>query len=129
MRISDWSSDVCSSDLLWVYEGQTSFWDLVLAARSGMQSKEMVLAEWATHAGYYSVQPGREWRPVEDTTLDPVIAARKPKPFSSWSRSEDYYNEGSLMWLEADMLIRGASSEEQKSELPSQMHNPYSVFC
>src|SRR3546814_8051308 len=40
--------------------GQTSFWDLVLAARSGMQSKEMVLAEWATHAGYYSVQPGRE---------------------------------------------------------------------
>src|SRR3546814_10441303 len=82
MRISDWSSDVCSSDLLWVYEGQTSFWDLVLAARSGMQSKAMVLAEWSTHAGYYSVQPGREWRPVEDTTLDPVIAARKPKPFS-----------------------------------------------
>src|SRR3546814_18953299 len=61
-------------NLLWVYEGQTSFWDLVLAARSGMQSKEMVLAEWATHAGYYSVQPGREWRPVEDTPLDPVIA-------------------------------------------------------
>src|SRR3546814_16029609 len=104
MRISDWSSDVCSSDLLWVYEGQTSFWDLVLAARSGMQSKEMVLAEWATHAGYYSVQPGREWRPVEDTTLDPVIAARKPKPFSSWSRREDSFNEGRLMWLEAGML-------------------------
>src|SRR3546814_12394070 len=55
-------------NLLWVYEGQTSFWDLVLAARSGMQSKEMVLAEWATNAGYYSVLPGREWRAVEDTT-------------------------------------------------------------
>ena len=97
-------------NLLWVYEGQTSFWDLVIAGRSGMQSKEMVLAEWATNAGYYSVQPGRAWRPVEDTTLDPVIAARKPKPFSSWSRSEDYYNEGSLMWLEADMLIRQATN-------------------
>ena len=100
-------------NLLWVYEGQTSFWDLVLAARSGMQSKEMVLAEWATHAGAYSVQPGREWRSVEDTTLDPVIAARKPKPFSSWSRGEDYYNEGSLMWLEADMLIRGATNNSR----------------
>lgn len=97
-------------NLLWVYEGQTSFWDLVLAGRSGMQSKEMVLAEWATNAGYYSVQPGRAWRSVEDTTLDPIVAARKPKPFASWSRGEDYYNEGSLMWLEADMLIRQATN-------------------
>ncbi|MEI4505839.1 peptidase M61 [Sphingopyxis sp. CCNWLW253] len=97
-------------NLLWVYEGQTSFWDLVLAGRSGMQSKEMVLAEWATNAGNYSVQPGRQWRSVEDTTLDPIIAARKAKPFASWSRSEDYYNEGSLMWLDADMLIRQATN-------------------
>src|SRR3546814_12394410 len=91
-------------NLLWVYEGQTSFWDLVLAARSGMQSKEMVLAEWATNAGSYSIQPGREWRAVEDTTLDPVSAARKPKPFQSWPPGADYYNDGSLMWLEAYLL-------------------------
>lgn len=96
-------------NLLWVYEGQTSFWDLVLAGRSGMQSREMVLGEWASHAGNYSIQPGRLWRSVEDTTLDPIIAARKPKPFTSWSRTEDYYNEGSLVWLEADMLIRQAT--------------------
>ncbi|MEQ8311960.1 MAG: peptidase M61 [Sphingopyxis sp.] len=96
-------------NLLWVYEGQTSYWDLVLAGRSGMQSKETILGEWATQAANYSVQPGRVWRSVEDTTLDPIIAARKPKPFASWSRTEDYYNEGSLMWLEADMLIRSAT--------------------
>ena len=70
----------------------------------------MILAEWATNAGNYSAQPGRQWRSVEDTTLDPIIAARKPKPFASWSRSEDYYNEGSLMWLDADMLIRQATN-------------------
>lgn len=93
-------------NLLWVYEGQTSFWDLVLGARSGMQSKTMVLGEWATQAGFYSAQPGRDWRSVEDTTLDPIIAARKSRPFPSMTRTEDYYNEGSLMWLEADMLIR-----------------------
>ena len=93
-------------NLLWVYEGQTSFWDLVLAARAGVQSKEMVLADWARLAAYYSVQPGREWRSVEDTTLDPIIAARKAKPNSSLSRGEDHYNEGSLTWLAADMKIR-----------------------
>jgi predicted metalloprotease with PDZ domain len=98
-------------NLLWVYEGQTSYWDLVLAGRSGMQSKDMVLAEWATNAGFYSAQAGRAWRSVEDTTLDPVIGARKPKPFASWARGEDYYNEGSLTWLEADLLIRQATND------------------
>ena len=97
-------------NLLWVYEGQTSFWDLVLAGRSDMQSKEMILGEWATNAGNFSVQPGRDWRSVEDTTLDPVIAGRRPRSFVSATRAEDYYNEGSLVWLEADMLIRQATN-------------------
>lgn len=97
-------------NLLWVYEGQTSFWDLVLAGRSGMQSRDMVLGEWATNAALYSVQPGRAWRSVEDTTLDPVIAARKARAFPSATRTEDYYNEGSLVWLEADMIIRRATN-------------------
>lgn len=101
-------------NLLWVYEGQTSYWDLILAGRSGMQSKEMILAEWATNAGFYSVQAGRAWRSVEDTTLDPVIAGRKARAFPSATRTEDYYNEGSLMWLEADMLIR-SSTRDAKS--------------
>lgn len=96
-------------NLLWVYEGQTSFWDLVLAARSGLQSKEMVLAEWAKYAGFYTEQPGRDWRSVEDTTHDPIFGARKAKPFASQARGEDYYNEGALIWLAADMTIRELS--------------------
>jgi predicted metalloprotease with PDZ domain len=96
-------------NLLWLYEGQTSYWDLLLAARSGIQSKEVVLADWARSAAFYSVQPGRRWRSVEDTTHDPVFAARKPKPNASLSRGEDYYNESSLIWLEADMIIREQS--------------------
>jgi predicted metalloprotease with PDZ domain len=96
-------------NLLWVYEGQTSYWDLVLSARSGMQSKEMVLAEWAKYAGFYAEQPGRDWRSVEDTTHDPIFGARKPKPFASQARGEDYYNEGALVWLAADMTIRELS--------------------
>ena len=96
-------------NLLWVYEGQTAYWDLVLAGRSGMQTPEMLLGEVAKHAGYYSEQAGREWRSVEDTTHDPIFAARKPKPNSSWARPEDYYNEGALVWLDADMTIRQLS--------------------
>ncbi len=94
------------NNLLWVYEGQNQFWGLVLAARSGVQSKEIVLASLATSAGYFSQQPGRGWRSIEDTTHDPILANRKPKPYASLARGEDYYWEGALIWLEADQIIR-----------------------
>ena len=93
-------------DLLWAYEGQDQFWGLVLAARSGLQSKDMVLGQLAAWAGNFSEQAGRRWRSVEDTGMDPVFAARKAKPYPSLSRSEDYYTEGALVWLEADQIIR-----------------------
>lgn len=92
--------------LLWVYEGQDQFWGDVLAARSGVQTKEDVLGEFANIAGYYSVEAGREWRSVEDTTNDPIFEYRRAQPFSDLSRNEDYYNEGALVWLEVDQIIR-----------------------
>ncbi|GGD85992.1 peptidase M61 [Tsuneonella deserti] len=93
--------------LLWVYEGQTQFWGYVLAARSGIQSKETILGTLARNAATYSEgQPGRAWRDVGDTTNDPILSGRRPLPYGSLQRSEDYYTEGALTWLEADQIIR-----------------------
>lgn len=93
-------------DLLWTYEGQDQFWGAVLAARSGMQGKDTVLGMLAAWAGGFTQQPGRDWRSVEDTGFDPVFASRKPKPYSSLARNEDYYTEGALVWLEIDQILR-----------------------
>jgi len=92
--------------LLWVYEGQTQFWGFILSARSGMMPVEDVRAELARAAAYYDTLPGRAWRPLIDTTNDPIISARRPKPFPSWQRSEDYYSEGMLIWLDVDSRLR-----------------------
>ncbi len=92
--------------LLWVYEGQTQFWGVVLATRAGLFTKQDGLDEIAGIAAIYDNQAGRSWRPLQDTTNDPVIAQRRPQPWRSWQRSEDYYNEGLLIWLDADSLIR-----------------------
>lgn len=92
--------------LLWVYEGQTQFWGYVLEARSGMSTKQEVLDKLALIAAGLDNQPGRQWRPLVDTTNDPIISARRPKGWSSFQRSEDYYNEGLLIWTEADAIIR-----------------------
>lgn len=100
--------------LLWVYEGQTQFWGWVLAARSDFQRKETILGMFANAAANYSEgQPGREWRSVEDTTYDPIVNARQPLPYSSLQRSEDYYVEGALTWLEADQIIRQGTNNRR----------------
>ena len=95
--------------LLWVYEGQTQFWGVVLGARSGMLSKDEALDNFAIWAATLDASKGRTWRPLVDTTNDPIVAARKPKGWTSWQRPEDYYIEGALIWLEADAIIRRLS--------------------
>ena len=95
--------------LLWVYEGQTQYWGFVLAARSGLLSKQETLDAIAATAATYDHRVGRNWRPLEDTTNDPIIAMRRPLSWLSWQRSEDYYSEGELVWLDADTLIRQLS--------------------
>ena len=96
--------------LMWVYEGQTQFWGYVLAARSGMLTKQDTLdAIASTAAAYGPGTPGRSWRPLEDTTNDPIIAQRAAQPWHSWERSEDYYNEGELIWMDVDRIIREQS--------------------
>ncbi|MFZ4746624.1 MAG: M61 family metallopeptidase [Sphingomonas sp.] len=92
--------------LLWVYEGQTQFWGHVLEARSGMTSKQDKLDALAGIAASLDNRPARSWRSLNDTTNDPVISARRPKGWLSYQRSEDYYNEGLLIWTEADAIIR-----------------------
>jgi predicted metalloprotease with PDZ domain len=92
--------------LLWVYEGLTEYYGFVLAARSGLhpaaaaRDNLAAIAEWARN------QAGRSWRPLDDTT------AAAPHLYSSrseWSRRRrgvDFYDEGALIWLDADTLIR-----------------------
>jgi predicted metalloprotease with PDZ domain len=92
--------------LLWVYEGLTQYYGHVLAARSGLWSQQQALDALALVAATYQHRVGRAWRPVADTTLDPVLSARRPAPWRSWQRNEDYYSEGQLVWLDADTLIR-----------------------
>jgi predicted metalloprotease with PDZ domain len=98
------------NSLLWVYEGQTQFWGYVLGARSGLFSKQETLDALGAIAAGLDIRAARRWRHMEDTTYDPIITARRPKGWTSWQRSEDYYNEGLLIWLEADGIIRSRTN-------------------
>jgi len=97
------------NSMLWVYEGQTQFWGYVLQARSGLVKVEDTLDQLANIAATLDNRPARSWRSLDDTTNDPIITPRAPKGWLSFQRSEDYYTEGLLIWLEADAIIRRES--------------------
>ena len=97
------------NSLLWVYEGQTQYWGIVLAARSGLITQDQAMNLIAYTAAGLDRRAGRAWRNLQDTTNDPITSKRRSLSSKSWQRAEDYYGEGLLIWLGADTLIRDLS--------------------
>jgi predicted metalloprotease with PDZ domain len=93
-------------DLLWVYEGLTQYYGTMLAARSGLWTPEKLREDLATVAAYLNERPGRTWRDLQDTAIAAQLLYGAPSEGASWRRSTDYYDEGTLIWLEADAIIR-----------------------
>lgn len=99
--------------LLWVYEGQTEFWGRVLAARSGMRSPQETLDKLALDAAVVAERPGRAWKSLADSSLDPLFVIGHSVPWRDWQRREDYYPEGVMLWLYVDALIREKSGDHK----------------
>ncbi len=96
-------------DLLWVYEGLTEYLGNVLAVRSGLRTPEQYREHLAQTAAELDYEPGRTWRPLEDTARSVQLLRIGPPGWYSWRRSLDYYPEGELIWLEVDTLTRQQS--------------------
>jgi predicted metalloprotease with PDZ domain len=92
-------------DLLWVYEGLTNYYGELLSARGGLISAQEWMDEIASDAMSVS-EPGRTWRPLQDTADSSPFLYTAGGGWAGWRRGTDFYNEGTLIWLEADVTIR-----------------------
>src|SRR3546814_10597632 len=100
MRISDWSSDVCSSDLLEIIEALGKFRHttlLIAGTAAASRPKSQVLCTFAYCNRFACI----------------FVSAAPPTRLCSGS----------------DALINPARSEEHTSELQSLMRISYAVFC
>jgi predicted metalloprotease with PDZ domain len=93
-------------DLLWVYEGMTQYMGNVLAARSGLKTQAQYRNDLAASAASLDTKSGRIWRNTEDTAIAASILRGGNPAWSNWKRGQDYYQEGELLWLDADTTIR-----------------------
>lgn len=93
-------------DLLWVYEGLTEYYGDVLAARSGAWSAEDYREYLANVAAGLDHREGRTWRPLRDTADGASFLYSARPEWANHRRGVDFYDEGELIWLEADAIIR-----------------------
>ena len=93
-------------ELLWVYEGLTQYLGYVLAARSGLWADQYYKERLAQVAAYLDNQPGRQWRPLGDTTVAAQLLYFASGQWASYRRGTDFYDEGWLIWLDVDTQIR-----------------------
>jgi predicted metalloprotease with PDZ domain len=93
-------------ELLWVYEGLTQYLGNLLSARSGLWTQQQYRDHLAESAADLDHKPGRMWRPLADTAIAAQILYGSPAEWNSLRRSTDFYDEGWLIWLDADTTIR-----------------------
>ena len=94
------------TELLWVYEGLTEYLGEVLTTRSGLWNPTNYTQRLALVAAMLDHRRGRDWRPLVDTADAAHLLYSSPDERYSWRRSVDFYSEGILIWLEADVKIR-----------------------
>ncbi|HXU81948.1 MAG TPA: M61 family peptidase, partial [Polyangia bacterium] len=100
-------------ELLWIYEGLTTYLGEVLTARSGLRTVEQEREAIALVAATLDVAPGRTWRPLGDTAVAAQTLYGGPSEWRSWRRGVDFYPESELIWLEADAVIRDKSKGQR----------------
>ncbi|MGA3186418.1 MAG: M61 family peptidase [Bryobacteraceae bacterium] len=102
-------SEPMKGGLLWVYEGLTQYLGEILTPRTGLLSADEFREELASNAAALDHKFGQTWRPLEDTAVAAQLLYNAREDYAAYRRGTDYYDEGTLLWLEVDVLIRELS--------------------
>jgi predicted metalloprotease with PDZ domain len=105
----DFNQVPMKTDLLWVYEGLTQYFGEVLAARAGLMTPEQFRNALAGTASFMEHATGRAWRPLQDTADEAQILYNNDYSWENYMRGVDFYEEGTLIWLDVDTTIRERS--------------------
>ena len=96
-------------DLLWVYEGLTSYWAEILATRAGLETSAQMKDRMAVYQAEMDARSGRGWRNLQEVSRSAQLLYSSGQQWTNLRRSTDYYREGPLLWLQVDSLLREKS--------------------
>src|SRR3546814_6376924 len=116
MRISDWSSDVCSSDLRKLGDDEIfGYCRLIMLAGGGTTWRQLGITIYALLSNYEYWQACRDDRSLIDSAIHESLR---------WCPTDPIFPR--LVTRDTEVAGR---SEEHTSELQSLMRSSYAVFC
>jgi predicted metalloprotease with PDZ domain len=96
------------TELLWVAEGFTAYYDDLLCRRAGVLSRERYLQILADNLGNCLTTPGRLLHPLANASFDAWIKLYRPDE-NTRNSTQSYYTNGALAALCIDLRIRDAT--------------------
>jgi predicted metalloprotease with PDZ domain len=94
------------TSLLWVYEGLNEYIGMLLATRAGFNDAAYMRDYLGRLGADFSEEPGRASTPLVDTATEDWVLRTPDPAWYSLRRGQDYYDEGALIWLRVDTIIR-----------------------
>jgi predicted metalloprotease with PDZ domain len=94
------------TNLLWVYEGLNEYIGMLLATRAGFNDQAYMRDYLGWTAADLAHRTARASVPLVDTATEDWVLRNALGDWSELRRGQDYYDEGALMWLRADVIIR-----------------------
>ena len=94
------------SELLWIAEGHTSYFDNLLSLRAGVQTRDEYLEEVGSIMDDYLRQPGRFQQSALESSFDEWI---QPSGERARNASVSIYSKGEMIALTMDLMLRKAS--------------------
>lgn len=94
------------TSLLWVYEGLNEYIGFLLATRSGFNDAEYMRDYLARTTADLVHETARSTTPLVDTATQNWVLRNPVGDWAALRRKQDYYDEGALIWLRADTIIR-----------------------
>ncbi|MGB2662799.1 MAG: hypothetical protein WAK48_02270 [Candidatus Acidiferrum sp.] len=99
------------TSLLWVYEGLNEYIGMLLGTRAGFNDAAYMRDYLARLGADFSDEPGRASTPLVDTATEDWVLRAPDVPWYSLRRGQDYYDEGALIWLRVDTIIREQTAD------------------
>ena len=94
------------TSLLWVYEGLNEYIGFLLATRAGFNDAEYMRDYLARTTSAFVHETARSTTPLVDTATEDWVLRNPVGDWMYLRRGQDYYDEGALIWLRADTIIR-----------------------
>lgn len=100
------------TEMLWLIEGWTAYYDDLLCVRAGVMTRESYLGALSKSINAMLTNPGRLRASLQESSFDAWIRLYRPDE-NTRNSSQNYYGNGSIAALCLDLAVRDATDGER----------------